>query len=571
MADNADRSQVPSWDGSARTWRRYTREVAWWVTSTPSHKRRYCASKLLSRLSGPARLLAMSWSRLSFDSENGTKVLLQRLAASPLVRRTLPNAAAICQQYFSFRRNPSESIGNFLVRETLVHEEFVEAIIRLHEEKVGISQEARDFGLPAESDGDWREWNDASWTTDSPEHRPPGEGAEGQDGTEPPVAAPGSSPSHRGDGDAPLPREPAEAAPQADQAEVPREAVDEMSVADSFILGVLRGWRLLQAAGLSAEEKRDILSSTKNSLDYEVVAAALQSLWDDQLLGHRNHSGHGTYSLNYAAPTDDSYDAYPITSGGQRACMALGFKGKGKPKGGYQATMDDPSLYYQFKGKGKGKSKKGYWSEAQAAWTKGKQKGKGKGKDPLRTVNAYSNEYFIGGLELRDRFDLNSTSMASSSPSTAMLDSGATASAAPEAVVQSLVTAVLAQDRQARIELDQASRPYFRFGNGKWGRALCRVIIQSRASGHLRSFALYTLPNPAEYYQAQFDKSTLVPILIGMDFIGPEGVGMLIDFATGLAMFTKESSPEIFQLDVNSKGHYTLDLVQYLARGHKVV
>ncbi|CAE7714188.1 unnamed protein product, partial [Symbiodinium microadriaticum] len=397
-------------------------------------------------------------------------------------------------------------------------------------------------------------------------------------------------------------------------------------------------------------------------------------------LGHRNHSGHGSYSLNYATQADDSYDAYPITSGwedewwpegmygehyedawdeqlgwwedewsgheglqatttaedlsaedqerlreaqqaervaenlaaeaqrtwteAQRATQQLrrdrgfgavtssskgacfecggphlardcphrrsGFKGKGKSKGGYQATMDDPSLYYQFKGKGKGKSKKGYWSEAQAAWTKGKQKGKGKGKDPLRTVNAYSNEYFIGGLELRDRFDLNSTSMASSSPSTAMLDSGATASAAPEAVVQSLVTAVLAQDRQARIELDQASRPYFRFGNGKWGRALCRVTIQSRASGHLRSFALYTLPNPAEYYQAQFDKSTLVPILIGMDFIGPEGVGMLIDFATGLAMFTKESSPEIFQLNVNSKGHYTLDLVQYLTRGHKV-
>ncbi|OLQ13328.1 hypothetical protein AK812_SmicGene2724 [Symbiodinium microadriaticum] len=642
-----------------------------------------CSVEALMELDGKlardeARVKAVGYVmvyRLSFDSENGTKVLLQRLAASPLVRRTLPNAAAICQQYFSFRRNPSESIGNFLVRETLVHEEFVEAIIRLHEEKVGISQEARDFGLPAESDGDWGEWNDASWTAggwdwwnddgydgeaadlpdgDSPEHRSPGEGAEGQAGAEPPVAAPGSSPSHRGDGDAPLPREPAEAALQSDQAEVPREAVDEMSVADSFILGVLRGWWL--------------------QLHFRVFGMT-------SFLGHRNHSGHGSYSLNYATQADDSYDAYPITSGwedewwpegmygehyedawdeqlgwwedewsgheglqatttaedlsaedqerlreaqqaervaenlaaeaqrtwteAQRATQQLrrdrgfgavtssskgacfecggphlardcphrrsGFKGKGKSKGGYQATMDDPSLYYQFKGKGKGKSKKGYWSEAQAAWTKGKQKGKGKGKDPLRTVNAYSNEYFIGGLELRDRFDLNSTSMASSSPSTAMLDSGATASAAPEAVVQSLVTAVLAQDRQARIELDQASRPYFRFGNGKWGRALCRVTIQSRASGHLRSFALYTLPNPAEYYQAQFDKSTLVPILIGMDFIGPEGVGMLIDFATGLAMFTKESSPEIFQLNVNSKGHYTLDLVQYLTRGHKVV
>ena len=48
-----EQSAVPSWDGSARSWRRYTREVAWFVQSTPTHKRRYCASKLLSRLGGP--------------------------------------------------------------------------------------------------------------------------------------------------------------------------------------------------------------------------------------------------------------------------------------------------------------------------------------------------------------------------------------------------------------------------------------------------------------------------------------------------------------------------------------
>ena len=53
------------------------------------------------------------------------------------------------------------------------------------------------------------------------------------------------------------------------------------------------------------KKKRDILSSTKNSLDYEVVSAALQSLWDDQLLGHRHHSGHGGYHMNYVNTTDD--------------------------------------------------------------------------------------------------------------------------------------------------------------------------------------------------------------------------------------------------------------------------
>ena len=136
MADSRDVSNVPTWDGSARSWRRYTREVAWFVQSTPTYKRRYCASKLMGKLSGPARLLAMSWPQLVFDATDGTKKLLQRLAASPLVRKSLPNAAAICQQYFSFRRGQQESMGNFLVRETLVHEEFVEALIRLHEEQL---------------------------------------------------------------------------------------------------------------------------------------------------------------------------------------------------------------------------------------------------------------------------------------------------------------------------------------------------------------------------------------------------------------------------------------------------
>ena len=81
MATRNDDSTVPSWDGQAKNWRRYTKEVAWFVASTPTKKRRYVASKLISRLSGPARLLAMSWSRTEFDSPDGTLNLLKKLAA----------------------------------------------------------------------------------------------------------------------------------------------------------------------------------------------------------------------------------------------------------------------------------------------------------------------------------------------------------------------------------------------------------------------------------------------------------------------------------------------------------
>ena len=50
---------------------------------------------------------------------------------------------------------------------------------------------------------------------------------------------------------------------------------------------VLRGWSLLQAASPSPEEMREILSTTQNKMDFESISQALQSLWDEQLLGHR--------------------------------------------------------------------------------------------------------------------------------------------------------------------------------------------------------------------------------------------------------------------------------------------
>ena len=703
MSDNKDGSSIPAWDGSARSWRRYTREVSWWVHSTPVHKRRYCASRLLSRLTGPARLLAISWSKVGFDAPDGVKKFLQRLASSPLVRRSLPNAAAICQQYFGFKRNQGESIQNFLVRETLMHEEFVEALVRLHEDKVGVSQADRDFGLPTDSeyDYDWNSyhWN-SWWTGDAWEEEPENQGEE--DLPEVPVppgdherfaedhrsGAPGervpgttgSSPSHQHEPSQRGDRDRAPSVPEADpDAKQLPQPLDELTLADSFILDVLRGWRLLQAAGLSHEEKRDILSTTKNSLDYSVISSALQGLWDDQLLGQRHQGSHNLHYLNgtdefQAYYQDDSWwnededgwwfqgysaeDGYdddwwwnePLLASGdpegmytasvssppedpeatdrikeaqraeqvaenlaaeahrtwteaQRATAALkrdrGFgavMSKGGPPmrcyncggnhlardcpdrrapgpkgyGGkfHSYILDDYDAYYFGKGKGKGKGKtkgkRANWMEAQA-WFKGK--GKHKTKDSGKSVNAYNADLFAGGLELSEGLELHASTPEPVPQHQGMLDCGATASAAPEAVVQGLIGAVLACDKSAKIELDQAARPYFRFGNGRWGRALCRVHISSKVSGQERTFSLYTLPNPVEYYQSNFDKQTLVPVLVGMDFLGKNGSGVLIDFGTGLAMCTRDDNPEIFQLHVNAKGHYVYDIVHHLTRG----
>ena len=292
MSSEKDQQNIPSWDGSARTWRRFTREVCWYVRGTPVEKRRYCATKLVGKLRGPARLLAMSWTTMEFDHTNGVKELLQRLANSPLVRQTLPNAAATCQQYFNFRRDYNEPMNNFLVREALGYSEFVEALLLLYEDKNGVKQSEKNFGLPDETPYEQRSWY--GWYPEDAEEPEPDvpvtspaaataatatapDFGDGSMGATSPQRRPGGSPSYRSVG---VPSTAAAAQPQQG-----RDAIDEFSLADSFVLGVLRGFRLLQSAGLSADEKRDILSATKGSLEFTVITQALQTLWDEQFLG----------------------------------------------------------------------------------------------------------------------------------------------------------------------------------------------------------------------------------------------------------------------------------------------
>ncbi|CAE7327870.1 unnamed protein product, partial [Symbiodinium necroappetens] len=430
----------------------------------------------------------MSWSQMDFDSSGGTKLLLRRLASSPLVRRTLPNAAAICQQYFSFRRQPAESIGNFLVRETLVHEEFVEAIIRLH-----------DDGDPPPGA--------------SPGRRDP------PDDSALPRGATGSSPSHR----------PGESGSQTGSKK--GDTGDAKVPLDELWLRIRLSWMCCEAGDCYKQldlmlMKNEIYSAqrrTLSTLDYTVISTALQTLWNDQLLGtHRHHSSsynthlidtvddHTAYQHEvndwwdddgwghdwwYEDAYTDHHDLGGRASGHKRTwseaqCATQALRrdrGFGLPsnassgkcficggnhfarecqdrahqggKGGksyhrnYMTDLDENYAYCYGKGKSqgkyKGKSKKGMALEAQA-WMKGKAKAKGKGvggKDGPRSVNAYSSEFFLGGLEVSEVLEAVASHDVSSTPGTSVIDCGATASAAPEAVVRGLISAVLTQDR----------------------------------------------------------------------------------------------------------------------------
>ena len=678
-----DQQSIPSWDGSPKTWRKYHREVAWYVRSTPVEKRRYCAHRLVGKLTGPARLLAMSWPSVSFDHSGGTKEFLRRLASSPLVRQSLPNAAAICQQYFSFKRQPGETMQSFLVRESLGFAEFTEAIIRLYEESRGVRQEDLSFDLPddEEETEQWYDW----WAEEEWWDAPEVEGDPPADASPSAATQPFDTPTRPDSGSPVVRLGPSSPSRKAVSVQLTAAGdISEMSLADSFVLGVLRGFRLLQAAGLNPDEMRDIIGTTKGSLEFPVITRALQTLWDEQLLGRRQHGssrahdtffgaveeedetvwadasggdvmwseGHGDGDWgwteddpsywDYAAsheqpaceelPVDDeavkeaqkaekiaeslAMEAQRTWSEAQRATQALrrdrgfghvlppgrpndgkcflcngnhlargcpdarhpgprGSWGKGSKGGGKWHHWADYDEAYVMKGKGKGKRKSQMWMEAQA-FQKGKP-GKGKGYNrssfgpPRPAVNAYSTDMFA--LELDDSTALNLHSATGSSAlskigqSQGLIDCGATASAGPQVAVEHLIQSVLAQDSRATVDVLKSARPYFRFGNGGWGRALYQVVIGSSITGTTRTFRLYALPNPPDLHHPGFDPNNLVPILVGMDHLSGHPSAMLIDFRTGLAMDSHGTSPLTYQLPVTKKGHYVLDVVHYLTQG----
>ncbi|OLQ15076.1 hypothetical protein AK812_SmicGene734 [Symbiodinium microadriaticum] len=679
-------STIPAWDGHPKGWRRYAREVAWFVQGTKHNQRRYLATRLIGRLTGSARLLAMSWPQGEFDNDLGVLIYLRKLAQSPLVRRSLPNAAAIMSQYFQFKRQPGENITTFLVRETLGFEEFNEALVRLREERQGMTVDKQLFGLETllkkeEEKDDWwsestsRPWWKRGWYDGDEEDPSDAAGADSQEREAPlggyeqeEAAAATTSPASRGPpedqgGEGQTPQEGASPASRRLSKGVEKIAKGSQTdddTFDSFILDVLRGWRLLQAASLSLEERRDVLSSTANRLDFESVSNALQVLWDEQLSGARRQAtGHhpppggpqvyhmeeqGGYEAQWAEqghwgedewyddegdqwqyygeeeepwnhewaqgpqePDPDAFTAAELDDGqvrealqAERAAEAMAAEAAMTWKRAQQATAA------VRKDRGFGASAGSAFRAAMSTdqchkcgsyghFARDCKGGKGRPKGAMMTdyyeyePAGYDAIYFVGGKgkkkgKTKGHFGMNkgatgqdhhvSSEKDAIPPTSGLLDCGATASAGPEASVQRLIAAVIEQDSQATITIDQSRRPYFRYGSGAWGRAQYHVTLSSVVSGQQLRFEVYALPNPPEFVESWFRPHMLVPILVGMSHIGSTGAGMIIDFNDGsylnaadLANKRQRPPDDPQYLTSNSKGHFVLNIVHYLTGG----
>ena len=239
---------------------------------------------------------------------------------------------------------------------------------------------------------------------------------------------------------------------------------------------------------------------------------------------------------------------------------------------------------YLFKGKGKGprKGKDSMFSQwDDFSWPQSSsfspdamlfQKGKSKGYNTkggkLRsTVNVYGLDFGMLELQPLELYATNEPSVTRAiPPGFGMLDCGATASAGPEASVKKLISVLWEKDVNLQVSLDQTKRPFFRYGSGRWGQALYHASI-SPSNDTTKVFEVYALPNPDEYYKNDnsFKDYMLVPILVGMDFLMK--VGLILDFQDGHAVFGKSPSMEPFSMPRNIKGHFMVDIVQYLFDG----
>ena len=48
---------IPAWDGNARGWRRYSREVMWYVLGTKKSNRAFLAPRLIAKLTGAGKVV----------------------------------------------------------------------------------------------------------------------------------------------------------------------------------------------------------------------------------------------------------------------------------------------------------------------------------------------------------------------------------------------------------------------------------------------------------------------------------------------------------------------------------
>ncbi|CAK0875282.1 unnamed protein product [Prorocentrum cordatum] len=596
--DKKAKDAIPEWDGNPGRWRHFETAVKWFPRTLKRQERDLAANRIIGRMlqskTIAIRTFATTLDPDRYENPNGHLLLLDDLRSSPLGKLPIPDAAHKIKHYYKdFKRPKGETVGALLIREQDCYSEMVQALERLLEEmgdndKYKQCQECfgyfeRDRG--AAGRGQWycqRCWDTWDGNPDTP------------------ATAADAAPAEEAEEAYEYERHSTTSRSQGSRTDrfhrqesmASKLKVSEaMAVGSTFfghasgVLKVLRGFFLLEAMDFTEKEKQDVRVVTQNRLDFDAISKALKERWEDKALVQRDfgpramprygpESGqqsalaaefddvHGPdwydgYAAAVHAWENEGYDHhededdYDIEEEPQLASEPEGSEAVDEDLNHLNEELEAAQAMAAEASRTLVQARQAVAAAHKDRGPKGGKGGKGdKYRDRDRDQKGKNANYLEfhtithGFDELQGMYqaEQNDSGLA---PSKAMVDCGASASAGGERAVQALVAAVAAANPQARIEINQNERPWFRFGDNKWGKALYKVSVEFEPGFVLGIFAL----------------SPGVPlVLLGMTAL--ESWPAIVNFRTGEAVIRGR----LVQLRKTPvKGHCILDLVKHVS------
>jgi len=238
-----------------------------------------------------------------------------------------------------------------------------------------------------------------------------------------------------------------------------------------------------------------------------------------------------------------------------RRAVAAAAKDRGWTGTAQQRQPKSTSTFPWQKGKGKGKPMGGRGS-FQNHWMQGKGKGKPKGRHGSGKGFGckHNNTCHMLSVDLPPEEMLfnpvqTSSSSERSLPTESLIDTGATATAGGKNAVRDLCKALVTARPDLKIDIHEQSRPWFRFGDGRWCRALYRVTTCNYCISDKRSHvdvSIYALPAQG------------VPVLTGMREL--QSMNAILNCSSGRCLLYGRP----VELQKNPKNHLILDYLEHV-------
>ena len=231
---------VPTWSGEASQFEAYATACKWFQKATKESERKLIVARLWGRLTGVAKSVVRHLDPDSFEGEDGLSKFLDVLRRSPLQQLPISDSFSRLEKWNSLRRQERETIAELIIREEELFIDLQQALTRARSDRVGTT------------------FLSAGRGSTSPVSQ----------------TAPDASPSQS-------PIAGARRNSDGDHGSSQRDASGNApaSISTDFFSDEMRGYRLLKASRLTANERQNILVQTGNSTQFYAIRRALRTLF----------------------------------------------------------------------------------------------------------------------------------------------------------------------------------------------------------------------------------------------------------------------------------------------------